>query len=170
MVQLERLIVTLLLVILCAGCDQATKALASRNLTPSRPVVVIEHVFHLEYSENTGAMMSVGAELPDDVRFWLFSVFGGCALCAILIFTILDKSLRFVDILSLSLVLGGGLGNLIDRVFKGGVVVDFMILRVGGLQTAIFNVADLMILTGLFLLVASHLPRLARSPQKPIHS
>lgn len=163
MMQLERLVLTLLVVILCVGCDQATKALASRKLTPSRPVVVIEHVFHLEYTENTGAMMSVGSELPDHVRFWLFSVFGGCTLSAILLFTILEESLRIINILSLSLVLGGGLGNLVDRLFKGGVVVDFMILNLGNLRTAIFNLADLSIVTGLFLLAASHLLWYARS-------
>lgn len=166
MIQFERLILTLLVVILCVGCDQATKALASRKLTPSRPVVLIENVLHLEYTENTGAMMSVGSDLPDSVRFWLFSVFAGCALCAILVFTILDKSLRFIDILSLSFVLGGGLGNLVDRIFKGGVVVDFMILNLGTLRTAIFNVADLSIVTGLLLLVCSHLPWFSRQPQR----
>jgi signal peptidase II len=167
MMQFERLVLTLLVVILCVGCDQATKALASRKLSSNRPIVLIEHVLHLEYTENTGAMMSVGSELPDNVRFWLFSVFAGCALCAILVFTILDKSLRFIDILSLSFILGGGLGNLVDRIFKGGVVIDFMILSLGTLRTAIFNVADLSIVTGLFLLVLSHLPLFSRAPQKP---
>ena len=67
MMQFERLVLTLLVVILCVGCDQATKALASRKLTHSRPVVLIEHVLHLEYTENTGAMMSVGSERAEEL-------------------------------------------------------------------------------------------------------
>jgi signal peptidase II len=77
---------------------------------------------------------------------------------AILTYTILGKNLRLVDILSFSLILGGGAGNLIDRLFKGGVVIDFMILTVGTLRTAIFNIADLAVVCGLMLLAISNLP------------
>jgi len=78
---------------------------------------------------------------------------------------VLDKSLNITDILSLSLVLGGGLGNLADRLFKDGIVVDFMIITLGSLKTAIFNFADLSIVTGLLLLALSHVPWSLRSTQ-----
>jgi signal peptidase II len=155
----RRLLITIAVVLGCMGCDQATKRMASRQLTPSAPVTIIENMVHLEYTENSGAMMGVGADLSDSARFWLFKIFAGCALFAIFTFTVLDNNLNGLAVVSLSLILGGGLGNLIDRVFKGGIVVDFMIVTLGPLKTAIFNFADLSILGGLLLLLLSQLRR-----------
>jgi signal peptidase II len=112
---------------------------------------------HLEYSENYGAMLGLGAELPASTRFWLFTVFAGCALLGILAFTIVSGRLTPVNVVSLSFVLGGGLSNLIDRLLKGGVIIDFMEITLGPVKTAIFNVADLTIILGLFMLVLSNL-------------
>ena len=162
----KRLLITLVVIVTCIGCDQATKTIASHRLPTNTPVTLIDHIFHLEYTENTGAMMGVGAELSDGTRFWLFTVFAGCALTAILAFTLLDKSLTSTAILSLSLILGGGLGNLVDRLFKGGIVVDFMIITLGPLKTAIFNFADLSILIGLLVLAFSQIPWFSRSTQQ----
>lgn len=165
MIRSKRILIIVLVIVTCIGCDQATKTIASRTLAPSRPIVLIDRVFHLEYTENSGAMLGIGSELPGNVRFWLLRVFAGCALFAILAFTVLDKSLNVTDILSLSLVLGGGLGNLVDRLFKGGIVVDFMIITLGSLKTAIFNFADLSIVMGLLLLASSYVPWFSRSTQ-----
>ena len=147
------------------GCDQATKSLASHRLSPNAPVTLINHVFHLEYTENTGAMMGVGADFSASTRFWLFTVFAGCALSAICVFTLLDRNLSTFAILALSLILGGGLSNLVDRLFKGGIVVDFMIVTFGPLKTAIFNFADLSIVIGLVLLGLSQI-RWGMPPQQ----
>ncbi|MGA3244161.1 MAG: signal peptidase II [Bacteroidota bacterium] len=161
----RRLLITLLVILTCIGCDQATKTIASHKLAPSAPITLIDHIFHLEYTENSGAMMGVGAELSNNTRFWLFTVFAGCALFAILAFTLLDKTLNVAAILSLSLIVGGGLGNLVDRLFKRGIVVDFMIITLGPLKTAIFNFADLSILIGLLVLAFSHMRWFSHSPQ-----
>jgi signal peptidase II len=162
----RRLLITLLVIVTSLGCDQATKTMASRQLTPSAPVTIIEHMVHLEYTENGGAMMGIGADLSDRARFWLFTVFAGCALSAIFAFTVFDKNLNSFGILALSLILGGGLGNLVDRVFKGGIVVDFIIVTLGPLKTAIFNFADLTILCGLLLLAFSQI-RSGSRPKSP---
>jgi signal peptidase II len=147
-----------LVMITCVGCDQAAKSYASLTLANHPPIGVLGEMFRLQYSENSGAMMGVGGGLPASLRFWLLVVFAGCALLAILAYTILGRNLQTVDILSLSLILGGGAGNLIDRLFKGGVVIDFMILALGALKTAIFNIADLSVVCGLLLLAISNLP------------
>jgi signal peptidase II len=158
MIRSKRIFVIVLVIVTCLGCDQTTKTIASRTLPPNKPIVLIDRFFQLEYTENSGAMLGVGSELSGNVRFWLLRVFAGCALFTILVFTVMDKSLNITDVLSLSLVLGGGLGNLTDRLFKDGVVVDFMIISLGSLKTAIFNFADLSIVTGLLLLALLHIP------------
>jgi len=158
----RRVAMIFLVMIACVGCDQVSKTYATVTLANRQPISIFGEVFRLKYSENTGAMMGVGGDLPPTVRFWILVVFAGCALVAILIYTILGKNLQTVDILSFSLILGGGAGNLIDRLFKGGVVIDFMILTLGFLKTAIFNLADTAVLTGLLLLAISNLPWLSR--------
>jgi len=72
---------------------------------------------------------------------------------------------------ALSLVLAGGVGNLIDRVFRDGRVVDFMNMGVSAgdfsLRTGIFNVADLAIVAGVVLLVASEILPAGRRKKTP---
>jgi signal peptidase II len=148
--------------ITCVGCDQVAKTYASLTLANRQPIGVFGETIRFQYSENTGAMMGVGGDLPDAARFWIFVVFAGCALLAILAYAILRKNLQIVDILSLSLILGGGAGNLVDRLFKGGVVIDFMVLTLVALRTAIFNIADTAIISGIFLLAISYLPWFSR--------
>ena len=105
----KRILFTFVVIVVCIGCDQATKSLASYQLSGSEPVGVIGEVFRLEYTENSGAMLGVGADLSEGTRFWLFTVFAACALLGILTFTIADTKLKTTDILSLSLILGGGI-------------------------------------------------------------
>ena len=155
--RVTRVALILLVALACIGCDQATKSIASQKLPVNTPVVLVSHLVQLQYTENAGVMMGIGSQLPERVRFWLFEVFTGLALCAILAFTTFENSLRRLDIFALALVLGGGVGNLLDRLFRNGIVVDFMILTLGPWKTAIFNFADLSIVTGLFLLTLARL-------------
>ena len=57
-----------------------------------------------------------------------------------------------ISLLSLTLILGGALGNLIDRIFRG-YVVDFLSFKIFGYEAAIFNVADIFITVGVFLMI-----------------
>jgi signal peptidase II len=65
-------------------------------------------------------------------------------------------------------VLGGGLSNLIDRLLRGGVIIDFVVITVGPIKTAIFNVADLTIFVGLVILVLSNLSLPSKSSQESV--
>lgn len=62
-----------------------------------------------------------------------------------------------------SLVLSGGLGNLVDRIINDGRVIDFMNIGIGSLRTGIFNVADVCITVGVVVLVFQALQRPRRS-------
>jgi signal peptidase II len=158
----KRVLIIFLVMLTCVGCDQAAKTYATLTLANRQPIGVFGEMFRLQYSENTGAMMGVGGDLPHTIRFWILIVVAGCALLAILAYAIFGRNLRTADILSFSLILGGGAGNLIDRLFKGGVVIDFMILSLGSVKTAIFNIADTAVLSGLLLLAISNLPWFSR--------
>ena len=163
MTQAQRTILIVVVVVSCIGCDQAAKTIARQTLPANESVNLLGDVFHLQYSENHGAMLGIGSDLPPEIRSWLFIVFAGCALTAILAFVLTNGKLNIGGIFSLSLILGGGLSNLIDRVLRGGVVVDFMVVVLGSVRTAIFNLADLSILAGLLAFLLSSIPRFSRS-------
>ena len=146
-----RLLLTTALLISSIGCDRATKRLATDALRGGPAIEMAGGVFRLQFAENEGAFLSMGSRLPERLRFWVFTVGVAVVLGAVLITAVAKRGLTIMDIVSLALVAGGGLGNWIDRV-AGGRVVDFMNLGIGPVRTGIFNVADLAIVAGVVLM------------------
>ncbi len=145
--------------VLCSsvGCDQVTKDVARDALQFGPPRTLLNDSIYLLYAENPGVAFSIGATLPEPVRQVLL-IFGvGFILLGMGIFFFRQRHVERTYLLGASLVMGGGLGNLIDRIVNDGHVIDFMMIRVGVLRTAIFNVADVLIITGVILLIYSML-------------
>lgn len=136
------------------GCDRVTKNLAKVHLAHRDAISYYHDTFRLEYAENTGAAMSLGADWPDSARFWLFNVLPTAMLLLLLAYMIqAARQLHWLQVSSLALIFAGGMGNLIDRIFNDSRVPDFMILGVNELRTGIFNVADMCITFGVLLLM-----------------
>ncbi len=150
----------------CMGCDQATKRLAEFALKDVKPVSFLNNTFRLEYAENPGAFLGMGASLPDWQRWLLLTVVSSGILVALTVFVCLKKDLRLGDIAGYALILAGGMSNMVDRILAG-VVIDFMNMGVGGIRTGIFNVADMAIMAGLGLIIISHF-RPAEAPKEPV--
>jgi signal peptidase II len=148
-----RLALTGLLLLSCVGCDQAAKVLARDALAERPPVSLLHGIVRLQYVENPGAFLSLGAGLPDRVRFLVFVLGTGAILAAGLAFAVRSKRLNRWQKAAVLLAVGGGIGNLIDRIAHGA-VVDFVSLGIGPLRTGIFNLADVAITAGLVLLLA----------------
>ncbi len=155
----SRLVPTLLILLTCVGCDQATKALARRALAPLPPISLWRDLVRLEYAENSGAFLSLGANWPEAVRFTFLIVFSGAALILMLAFALRAHGVDRWQWLAVALFIGGGLGNLIDRITRAGAVVDFVSIGVGPLRTGTFNVADVAITGGALLFVIVSLRR-----------
>jgi signal peptidase II len=136
------------------GCDQVTKSIARRGLANSEPIAFLNNIFRLQYAENTGAFLNLGAGSSENLRFWVFTLIVGLFLAGMLIYLLISPNNSKAKIISLSLVLGGGVGNLIDRIFNEGRVIDFMNIGIGSLRTGIFNVADIAISFGVVWLFA----------------
>jgi signal peptidase II len=138
-------------VVTTIGCDQVSKHMASAHLTDGARQSYLGDSVRLEYSENTGAFLSLGASLPWWARTALFSVGTGFVLigCVVAAFT---RRFRLVALLGLWLLFAGGLSNLVDRVVHGR-VVDFLNVGIGPVRTGIFNIADMAIMLGVALLV-----------------
>ena len=140
----------LVLIALTIALDQLTKYLTVLHLKPVGTVPLIEDVLHLTYVENTGAAFGS----LKDAR-WVFMVVSSVAIVAILGYMgyrayVKKKPLPWVEALSLSLIVGGGIGNMIDRTLLGYVVdmIDFRLINF-----AVFNVADSFVCIGAGLMM-----------------
>jgi signal peptidase II len=114
----------------------------------------------LDYVENQGSFLGLGARLSDTVRFWLFIVLAALMVVGMLSFALTVHELTAVGTTGAALVIAGGVGNLIDRVTHHGAVADFMNVGIGNVRTGIFNLADVAIMAGIGVLI------LAMSKQK----
>ncbi len=107
----------------------------------------------LEYAENSGAFLSLGAGLSEAARGWIFIAGIAAVLAGLLLFSLIKvQKFHIVTLAALGLVLGAGIGNLIDRLLNQGRVVAFLNVGIGGLRTGIFNVADIALMAGILLI------------------
>jgi signal peptidase II len=162
----QRVLLIVLIAGSCIGCDRMTKSMAMNDLQRGIRLSFASDLIRLQYEENSGAMLSIGSDLPPGVRFWVFTVLIGGLLGGLFVFVLLTRSVGPGDVVAASLVLGGGFGNLIDRIMYDGVVIDFLNIGVGGLRTAVFNVADVSVISGVALIVVLHL-RHGSEPSSP---
>ena len=147
----------------CVGFDQGTKALAGKYLAGTSPISLLGGTVRLQYSENTGAMLGIGSRLPEAVRLWAFIVIA-IVLAVLLVAIIRDENHGYGPAIALSFVLGGGVSNLVDRLFNQGAVVDFMNIGLANIRTGIFNFADVAIFGGVAFYFLHHLYYAGRDP------
>lgn len=150
---IPKIMLIFVILCLCVGCDQVTKRIAKEQISPGQRIEWMNGMVVLVYTENSGAFLSLGARLPETVRLWALVVFVGVVLAGMLIFVLSTREIGRVGVLAMSLVIGGGASNLLDRIRYNGAVVDFLNVGIGRLRTGIFNVADVAIVAGIGLLI-----------------
>ena len=148
MTRFRRVVFITIVLLTCVGCDQITKQAARTYLASSQPTSYLGGIFRLQVTENPGSFLSFGSTFPFGTRFWVFTVLTGIALAGLVALMLVHRDPRSKGIAGLSLIVAGGVGNLIDRALNHGAVIDFMNISVGGLSTGIFNIADVTILAG----------------------
>src|SRR6185369_5026842 len=121
------------------ACDRATKHIAATMLagTPNRSFLA--DTVRLEYAENAGAFLSLGADWPCWLRTTLFGVGNAVLLLAVTVIAMRRRWSR-PALVWLALCVAGGASNLLDRVAFGR-VIDFINVGLGSVRTGIFNVA-----------------------------
>ena len=144
-----KILLILLVFFPLVGCDRYTKVQAVSQLKGQEPLSFLNGFFSLTYHENSGGMLSLGADLSDELRVILFTFLVGVVLVGGLIYMLVKPMDKYSFTVGL-LILAGGFGNLYDRAVNHGRVVDFMLLQIGPLKTGVFNVADIAIMAGLF--------------------
>lgn len=124
--------------------DYLTKLLAVARLKGEDPVPFLRGVLRFSYVENPGAAWGMLAN-----HRWVFMAFSAVAIAAIVVYLV-RRDPPLLLCVSLSLILSGGIGNMIDRTFRG-VVVDFIEFYL--FPFPVFNVADCLVVVGAGLLI-----------------
>jgi len=150
-------LVSLLLLLSSVGCDQVSKRAATELLLGQPTRSYFGDTFRLLYAENAGAFLGMGSTWPELVRYIVFTLASSTIVVlglAWLVFKVLstETTNHLATTVGSVLLLSGGIGSLIDRSFRNGMVVDFMNVGIGAVRSGIFNVADLQIVLGLALL------------------
>ena len=166
MLRLTRLLLVSMLLFCCVGCDQIAKHVVRDELTLGESHSYLNDTVRLTHAENPGAFLSLGDSLPKSLRTVFFQGGVGLIVIALLWVAAFARDVDRWQIVALSLLAAGGLGNLIDRVLYDGRVTDFLNIGLGGLRTGIFNIADLVEVIGV-VVFAFALQSAARSASAP---
>ena len=149
----NKLLILLIIVFVSIGLDQYTKFLAIEHLANKLGgLSYLDGFFRLIFAENEGAFLSLGSQTSGWLKYIVLYTFPVILLVGLVWYILKTPTLVKTQIIALSLVLGGGISNIFDRLANGK-VVDFMVMGIGQLKTGVFNFADVSIMTGLFLLI-----------------
>ncbi|MEM6831474.1 MAG: signal peptidase II [Bacteroidota bacterium] len=144
--RIKRLVI--LAVLLCnIGCDQITKHIATNHINDGENISVVSSFLTLTKVENSGAFLSLGSSLPATFKILLLMILPTLVLIGLLVFILRNRKIDLKYALPIAFIIGGGMGNLYDRIFFGS-VTDFLHLNFQLFQTGIFNMADVSIMIG----------------------
>lgn len=128
--------------ILIVSMDQLLKSIISKEMVINQTIPVIDNILHLTYVQNQGAGFGILNGYKN-----LFIIVTPLIIIGLLIYRY-HRNKSFIIDLSLGLIIGGAIGNLIDRA-RFGYVVDFLDLRVW----PVFNLADSAVVVGAILFI-----------------
>lgn len=142
----------LALVLLNIGCDQLSKEVVRKNVDSREYIQLIDDHFILTNVENTGAMLGFGASFSPILKIVFLQIVPLLVLMVLLYRVLTKKTIGTWLVVAFAFVIGGGIGNLIDRIAYGS-VTDFFQIRLGLLKTGIFNMADVAVTSGVLLIL-----------------
>jgi signal peptidase II len=140
---IKRIQMILVICLISVGIDQSTKWYASEYLSR----------FKMTSYWSDMLRIGLGSSMSDSAKFWIFVCVVGLILSALLIYILRTKTQTVYGLTSLTLIFSGGISNFYDRAVNNGAVIDFLNVGIGSLRTGIFNVADMAIMLGVFLLL-----------------
>jgi signal peptidase II len=142
--------------------DRWTKHIVAQRIPLYSHIQIIPGFFRLTHTENTGAAFSLFADSPAPWKTTLLIAFSGIALVVVSVLLWKNHHAHMATGIGLSLIMGGALGNLWDRLARGR-VVDFLLFYYKRYQWPVFNLADSAIVIGAGLLVLEILFAKART-------
>ena len=150
---IKRAVLVFTLIILNIGCDQVSKKMVRDQVEPRTTTEIIGEKFILTNVENTGAFLGMGSDLNPTIKTILLLILPVIILILVLHYLLTKKDLDNLTIIGLSFIIGGGIGNLYDRILYGQ-VTDFFHIDLGGVfRTGVFNMADVSVMIGMGLIL-----------------
>lgn len=136
--------------------DQVSKLIIQSifNENPYKVITVIKKFFMFRYVENKGAVWGIFSQSNSVIIPKIITALSIVALIVVIYFFLKLESKCTFELISLSFIIGGAIGNIIDRVYQG-YVVDFLDVYIKSYHWPTFNVADSFISIGVFILVIS---------------
>jgi signal peptidase II len=146
--------ISLVFVIFCINYffDKLTKYIAITYLKGHEAIPLFNDTVIIKYAENTGAFLSLGSNWNIYVKYIVFLIIP-IIICLTGVIYLIVKETKTHRIITGSCIIGGGIGNLTDRLFNEFKVIDFFNLGVGAIRTGILNMADLSVTFGVILLL-----------------
>lgn len=142
----------LAILVVVALLDQLTKFFAESYIQVGEVIEVIPGLFNLILTYNPGAAFGLMRDLPDEIRPYALAVSTAVALLAVGYFFLKEYRNDLAAKYCLMAILGGAVGNIIDR-FRYGKVVDFLDFYIGANHWPAFNLADSVICVGVIALI-----------------
>jgi len=141
------MVTTIIISIILLCIDQISKLLVVNLLTKTDSITIIKNFFYLTYINNDGAAFSILV----GKRIFLILI---AVLVTVMLIRYIKKNniQNKLELVSISLIIGGSLGNLMDRVIRG-YVIDFLDFKIFNYNFPIFNLADTFIVIGVILLL-----------------
>lgn len=137
-----------IILLLVLVLDQASKWIVMQTMVLHQSIPVLGNILQLTYVRNTGAAFSL---LARSEGFWRRPLLISVALIASVVLTVMayrEQKRGIKLMLPLGLVSGGALGNMVDRLFYGGAVVDFIEVSYRNFHWPVFNLADSAVVIG----------------------
>jgi signal peptidase II len=134
------------------GCDQFSKKMVRAQVGPMEYIEVLDEYLILTNVGNNGAMLGFGKDFSPALKIALLQVLPMLVLLAMLLRILGNDQLGTFTIMAFACVIGGGMGNLVDRIFQG-YVTDFFQIRLGPIKTGIFNLADVSVTLGVLFII-----------------
>lgn len=145
-------IAIIFIVLLNIGCDQWSKDVVRKNVDYHEKIELLGDNFILTKVENAGAMLGMGRDLSPIIKLIVLKIFPVVLLLILLLRILKKENLNKVLVFAFACVIGGGIGNLIDRIAYGE-VTDFLHFQWGFFKTGIFNMADVSVTMGVLIIL-----------------
>ena len=156
----------LFIVLVVVLLDRWTKHMVAQRIRLYAHVQVIPGFFRLTHTENTGAAFSLFADSNAPWKTAMLIAFSAIALVVVSVLLWRNHHAHIATGMGLSLIMGGALGNLWDRLARGR-VIDFLLVYVKQYQWPVFNLADSAIVVGAGLLIMETLLAKSHSANSP---
>lgn len=145
------ILITTVIAVAAVILDQLSKLWILRAFELGESREVLSGILNWTYIQNKGAALGMLSE-----HRWVFMILSAVLIAAILLFIVFSKDITRPLVVVLAMILGGGIGNMIDR-FAYGYVIDFIDVKFLPFWKWIFNVADIFVTVGAVLLAAVYI-------------